>query len=512
MLLLTGSNAEAAELSRRVQARLAQTGAVSTPQAALALAHSAELAYAGNFHVAQGRTVDTAHLLVTESLSRQALYVGMTRGREANTAHVVTGQTAPPGHHPPCQQVAAESVLASVLQRDADDLSATEQIRHAQEWADGTGHLLQDLQLPDLGHAATWAQRTPDDAPQVAHELAAALDERRRELGERLAAKPEPWLTRHLGVLPPDASPALREDYAQRAGTAAAYREARGITDPQQAVSFGPHPDPELAAMQRDTFQALEIVDEQAEIRAMSHGELEARVLDGDRAQAAAPPDLSARLRLTAQAEADAWQQVAAAAPEHDLVQAHNARALANQMAAEKARLEAASARYEKWSAKTASTRETAGKAKAELQRRGQKPAPAETLEPQSMLEWWQELQANSEAVDRALARQQQAAADVGRPWPPVRHPAAERSPQPGNSMSEQREILKPKPDRYGERTARLDELQARVGDAAARVEAQRAELDASSEYTARMEREVQAAPEADWQPEAPDEIEIELQ
>jgi len=78
--------------------------------------------------------------------------------------------------------------------------------------------------------------------------------------------------------------------------------------------------------------------------------------------------------------------------------------------------------------------------------------------------------------------------------------------------MSEQRESLKPKPDRYGERTARLDELQARVGDAAARVEAQRAELDASSEYTARMEREVQAAPEADWQAEAPDEIEIELQ
>ena len=105
------------------------------------LAHSAELAYAGNVHVAQGRTVDTAHLLVTESLSRQALYVGMTRGRQANTAHVVTGQTAPPGH-PPYPQATAESVLADVLQREADDLSATEQIRQAREWAGGTGHLL----------------------------------------------------------------------------------------------------------------------------------------------------------------------------------------------------------------------------------------------------------------------------------------------------------------------------------------------------------------------------------
>lgn len=34
------------------------------------LESSAELAYAGNIHVAQGRTMDTAHLLVTETLSR----------------------------------------------------------------------------------------------------------------------------------------------------------------------------------------------------------------------------------------------------------------------------------------------------------------------------------------------------------------------------------------------------------------------------------------------------------
>ena len=204
VLLLAGSNAEAAGLSRRVQARLAQMGSVGPPQAPLSdgnhagtgdlvrarlnteidaggrqltnrdtlkvtafrgpdaevrrqrldgtwtgpflvsrayLARNAELAYAGNVHVAQGRTVDTAHLLVTSALSRQALYVGMTRGRQANTAHVVTGRTAPPGHEP-YQQATPESVLADVLQRDGDDLSATEQIRHAQEWAGGTGHLL----------------------------------------------------------------------------------------------------------------------------------------------------------------------------------------------------------------------------------------------------------------------------------------------------------------------------------------------------------------------------------
>lgn len=56
---------------------------------------NAELAYAGNVYVAQGRTVDTAHLVVSEGMSRDLLYVGMTRGREENHAHVVTGPPDP---------------------------------------------------------------------------------------------------------------------------------------------------------------------------------------------------------------------------------------------------------------------------------------------------------------------------------------------------------------------------------------------------------------------------------
>ena len=482
VLLLAGSNAEAADLSRRVQARLVRLGTVGPPQAVLSdgnqagvgdlvrarlnteidaagrkltnrdtlkvtawrgpdaevrrqrldgtwtgpfrvprsyLARNAELGYGGNVHVAQGRTVDTAHLLVTDSLSRQALYVGMTRGREANTAHVVTGKTAPAGKKP-YQQAASESVLASVLQREAGDLSATEQIRHAQDWAGGTGHLLhlwsaavrqtlypdideqitarltpseawryqqepsrpvlqhtlrdaqlaghdigelidritlapmdgarsiasvlhgrlQRLQLAAQGHSVTWTQRTPGNAAALAHELAAGLDDRRRELGERALANPEPWLTRHLGPPPrPGVSPVLREDYAQRAGTAAAYREAQGITDPDQAVSFSPHPGSELEMLRNDTLRVLEVADEQAEIWAMSRGELEAKVLEGDRAQAMAPRDTSSQLRVTAQAQADAWQQSAEAEAEHDDVRADKARSLATTMATETSRL-----------------------------------------------------------------------------------------------------------------------------------------------------------------------------
>jgi len=225
----------------------------------------------------------------------------------------------------------------------------------------------------------TWAQRTPDNIPALAHELAAGLDDRRRELGEQALENPEPWLTRHLGAPPgPGASPVLREDYAWRAGTAAAYREAREITDPEQAVSLDPHPEPELEALRRGAVRALEIADERAEIRAMTRGELEGQVLEGERVQATAPQDVSRQLRLTWQADADAWQQAADAEAQHDQVQADNARSLAAALAVQTSRLEAANARYEEWSAKTASTRETAGKAKAELQRPGQEPAAGE--------------------------------------------------------------------------------------------------------------------------------------
>jgi hypothetical protein len=119
---------------------------------------------------------------------------------------------------------------------------------------------LEQLTLPQLAaHDVTWEQRTPASAPAVARELAARLDDRVRALGERMAASPPPWLARQLGVIAPDASPALREEYTRRAGLAAAYREAAGITNPDQAVSLEPHRgNPELENMRMAVFTALE--------------------------------------------------------------------------------------------------------------------------------------------------------------------------------------------------------------------------------------------------------------
>jgi ATP-dependent exoDNAse (exonuclease V) alpha subunit len=48
------------------------------------------LGYATTVHAAQGLTVDTCHTVVTQTTAAEAVYVGMTRGRQANTAHVVT--------------------------------------------------------------------------------------------------------------------------------------------------------------------------------------------------------------------------------------------------------------------------------------------------------------------------------------------------------------------------------------------------------------------------------------
>jgi len=179
-----------------------------------------------------------------------------------------------------------------------------------------------------------------------------------------------------------------------------------------------------------------------------------------------------------------------------------------------------------------------AGKAKAELQRRGQAPTARGVVGPQNMAAWWREFQADADRMDRAIEREHQAAVHDGQPWPPDRKPeaghqdpdaaapgrelqfthslsgtpGAQTNPEPKGSGLETSEpgAAEPGPADDG-RAARLDELQARADQAARRIDAQRAELDASSEHIARMEREAQAEPEADRQAETPYEMEIEL-
>ena len=208
----------------------------------------------------------------------------------------------------------------------------------------------------------------------------------------------------------------------------AAYREAAGITNPDQAVSLEPHSGtPELEAMRKAVFAALEIRDEADVICGLDRGELEARSVQGPRARAAAPPDVSSQLRLTAQAEADTHRQSADVQTQHDHVGAASATVLAAQLAAERQRLEADNARYEKWSTDSRSTREEAGKAEAELQRRGNR-LPEEGLQPQLndqaqiIAGLRHDLGADIEAPKHPVVREHQAVIDAGEPWPPHQH------------------------------------------------------------------------------------------
>ncbi|TCC36495.1 MobF family relaxase, partial [Kribbella speibonae] len=89
---------------------------------------SVELAYATTAHRAQGATVDTAHLVVTDQLTRALMYVGMTRGRDANTAYVATHQTSSDLHEPHPKQT-MQDVLEGVLNDPGVEQSAHEVMR-----------------------------------------------------------------------------------------------------------------------------------------------------------------------------------------------------------------------------------------------------------------------------------------------------------------------------------------------------------------------------------------------
>ncbi|MQA11729.1 MAG: AAA family ATPase, partial [Pseudonocardiaceae bacterium] len=54
------------------------------------VAEHVALGYASTVHADQGVTVDTSHPVVTPQTGPEALYVGLSRGRDNNTAHVVT--------------------------------------------------------------------------------------------------------------------------------------------------------------------------------------------------------------------------------------------------------------------------------------------------------------------------------------------------------------------------------------------------------------------------------------
>src|SRR4051794_21089791 len=204
------------------------------------VAEHVQLGYATTAHGAQGMTADTAHLVAAGEETRQTLYVGISRGRQANHIYLATGYDGDP--HSLIDQKAlrpptAIDILAEMLERDGSDRSATTAQREAAAYTtqlhdavlryhDALGFTAEDvlgaetLASTDREVEAIWpgltsepayptlrahlALRTLDGADPVAtlldtagecelgssHDRAAVLDWR---LG-RPAAGPLPWL------------------------------------------------------------------------------------------------------------------------------------------------------------------------------------------------------------------------------------------------------------------------------------------------------------------------------
>jgi conjugative relaxase-like TrwC/TraI family protein len=113
-----------------------------------------DLGYAVTAHAAQGMTVDTTHVLVTPTMTRENLYVALTRGRSSNVAYVATDR--PDGDHtPPVENATPHQVLYGVLAHVGAEPSAR-QTQHAEEarwesitqWAAEYEHIAQVGQRP----------------------------------------------------------------------------------------------------------------------------------------------------------------------------------------------------------------------------------------------------------------------------------------------------------------------------------------------------------------------------
>jgi hypothetical protein len=102
----------------------------------LPLAYAAEhvdLGYAVTAHRAQGLTVDTSHVVVSCTTTRENLYVSMTRGREANIAYVALDKPDEVHAPPELDEVNARTVLYGVLKHSGAEPSAHQTIVDEQE-------------------------------------------------------------------------------------------------------------------------------------------------------------------------------------------------------------------------------------------------------------------------------------------------------------------------------------------------------------------------------------------
>ena len=294
---------------------------------------------------------------------------------------------------------------------------------------------LGELATPDA--PVSWAARTPEGAGEIAQATARGAGcQRTAALGDRLLAEPEPWVMRHLGPPPREAKPGLQAmleaDYSRRAGIAQATGRRPG--SPIRTRSSGGKGTRETRSwkrMRHDAIRALQIRDEQADLAGMDRGQLEAKVIAGARARAAAPRDVSAELRATAQAETDMRIMAAEA-----LARGEDAGCLRPgggpswRPTGQSWKRRTRSMRHGR--TRQRGTREIAGKAQTELERRGYE-VPEWTPEDESPERQADEPEGQAEASQRSRRTSPRSSEpEASRRQPKARGPGAEPEPEPG--------------------------------------------------------------------------------
>ena len=234
--------------------------------------------------------------------------------------------------------------------------------------------------LPALA-ARPWSEQVPEtrdaDTDRYARDLAQAMDDRARRLGEHAAEHPPAWAYA-LGPVPDH--PVDRAEWEHKAATIAAYREMWGHTHPHEPIGSRPGDhSPQARAMWQAAAEALGYVPGQ--MREHSDGQLWAWRSAWHREMAWAPEYKGDDLALVrgeirrAEIESDRARRNAEAAGTDEGRQRletlaaihadweHTVRGLAG-------RLAEAQSGYDAWETATAPTRERAIAADAELRRR----------------------------------------------------------------------------------------------------------------------------------------------
>jgi exodeoxyribonuclease V alpha subunit len=170
-----------------------------------------QLAYASTAHGVQGETVTAAHVVVGEHTGASSAYVGMTRGRQANTAHLVAAGV-----------VEARERWLAVFARDRADLGPAHAAQQAAAEAARYApvRLLDDV-LAELHAACTEEQRCLD--------LLAREQLQREALRSTVARHAES--TQRLSVLESDCRQAAADVTAARLRAEASGARVAADTD-----------------------------------------------------------------------------------------------------------------------------------------------------------------------------------------------------------------------------------------------------------------------------------------